>query len=449
MWPSKYILEVLIWHISDVSVRSVLGFLEECWPAPFLGGGTFEDKLTEPNGQTWNFHGLQIWLEPHTRGFPSQWCRFKLCHSLMLTAGLEGGVVMFCPQRFIANKSDRSTNKSDHSHRHLRWTPLMRRGRHDSGKRKCSENAIVKLVCPKITYSFLWIRGVDHHHVVPNFFIPFCGCTKKLLVCKAGVLFFFQYVYLYMLIPATFLIFYRETPQLRMLHDESFQVPIKSRFSCKQYKYTCVTSSAIPATKSYIIIYNLSDMPLEQTPSATPLYTNQKFSLDSVHLVAGPIPSWWSECHLLLHPSHCPWPNCPRRSGRKMWGKSWRLWTSVSESKMLILHPFWRRLNWLARWWFQILFYFHLYLGKISSLTNIFQMGWFNHQPDWRIVLMLVFNHLSSGRWSLQIDLVGLEAPWPMGFIKVDCFRSWLIYAYMCPYLAIRSLTLKTSQFID
>ena len=27
------------------------------------------------------------------------------------------------------------------------------------------------------------------------------------------------------------------------------------------------------------------------------------------------------------------------------------------------------------------IFYFHLYLGKISSLTNIFQMGWFNHQP--------------------------------------------------------------------
>ena len=26
-------------------------------------------------------------------------------------------------------------------------------------------------------------------------------------------------------------------------------------------------------------------------------------------------------------------------------------------------------------------FYFHPYLGKISILTNIFQMGWFNHQP--------------------------------------------------------------------
>ena len=27
------------------------------------------------------------------------------------------------------------------------------------------------------------------------------------------------------------------------------------------------------------------------------------------------------------------------------------------------------------------IFYFHPYLGKISNLTDIFQMGW-NHQPD-------------------------------------------------------------------
>ena len=27
------------------------------------------------------------------------------------------------------------------------------------------------------------------------------------------------------------------------------------------------------------------------------------------------------------------------------------------------------------------IFYFHPYLGKIPILTNIFQMGWFNHQP--------------------------------------------------------------------
>ena len=26
--------------------------------------------------------------------------------------------------------------------------------------------------------------------------------------------------------------------------------------------------------------------------------------------------------------------------------------------------------------------HFHPYLGKISILTHIFEMGWFNHQPD-------------------------------------------------------------------
>jgi len=28
-----------------------------------------------------------------------------------------------------------------------------------------------------------------------------------------------------------------------------------------------------------------------------------------------------------------------------------------------------------TRWWFQILFYVHPYLGKIPILTNMFQMG--------------------------------------------------------------------------
>ena len=28
------------------------------------------------------------------------------------------------------------------------------------------------------------------------------------------------------------------------------------------------------------------------------------------------------------------------------------------------------------------IFHFHPYLGKIPILTNIFQMGWFNHQPE-------------------------------------------------------------------
>ncbi len=42
----------------------------------------------------------------------------------------------------------------------------------------------------------------------------------------------------------------------------------------------------------------------------------------------------------------------------------------------------------LSRWWFQIFVYFHLYLGKIPILTNIFQMGW-NHQPAIIIIVIL------------------------------------------------------------
>ena len=36
-------------------------------------------------------------------------------------------------------------------------------------------------------------------------------------------------------------------------------------------------------------------------------------------------------------------------------------------------------------WWLVVasnIFHFHPYFGKISNLTGIFQMGWFNHQPD-------------------------------------------------------------------
>ena len=31
---------------------------------------------------------------------------------------------------------------------------------------------------------------------------------------------------------------------------------------------------------------------------------------------------------------------------------------------------------------FKDLFHFHHYLGKTSKLTNMFQMAWFNHQPE-------------------------------------------------------------------
>ena len=46
--------------------------------------------------------------------------------------------------------------------------------------------------------------------------------------------------------------------------------------------------------------------------------------------------------------------------------------------------------HWITGWWFQIFFYFHPYLGKISNLTNIFQMGW-THQPDHHLGKSLYF----------------------------------------------------------
>ena len=36
--------------------------------------------------------------------------------------------------------------------------------------------------------------------------------------------------------------------------------------------------------------------------------------------------------------------------------------------------------NWVV---VSIFFIFTPYLGKISNLTDIFQMGWFNHQPEY------------------------------------------------------------------
>ena len=37
-------------------------------------------------------------------------------------------------------------------------------------------------------------------------------------------------------------------------------------------------------------------------------------------------------------------------------------------------------LNFSRWWWFYFHFYFHPYLEKWSNLTNIFRVGWFNHQ---------------------------------------------------------------------
>ena len=52
---------------------------------------------------------------------------------------------------------------------------------------------------------------------------------------------------------------------------------------------------------------------------------------------------------------------------------------------LLVIYMF----DFISRWWFQIFFYVHPYLGKIPILTNIFQLGWFNHQ-------------LSFSRWEIE-----------------------------------------------
>ena len=48
--------------------------------------------------------------------------------------------------------------------------------------------------------------------------------------------------------------------------------------------------------------------------------------------------------------------------------------------------------------------YFHLYLGKWSNLTNIFQMGWFNHQLAWH------FRNLTSNFWSFNPSCLPRDA---------------------------------------
>ena len=48
------------------------------------------------------------------------------------------------------------------------------------------------------------------------------------------------------------------------------------------------------------------------------------------------------------------------------------------------------------------IFYFHPYLGKISNLTNIFQMGW-NHQPE-KVMLRITWPSLKSNFIGCTVD---------------------------------------------
>ena len=56
------------------------------------------------------------------------------------------------------------------------------------------------------------------------------------------------------------------------------------------------------------------------------------------------------------------------------------------------------------------IFYFHPYLGKISNLTNIFQIGLFNHQPVQFFILVCVF---FGRKPRVTFPMMELEVPDP------------------------------------
>ena len=79
-----------------------------------------------------------------------------------------------------------------------------------------------------------------------------------------------------------------------------------------------------------------------------------------------------------------------------------------------------------SRWWFQI------YLGKISHLTNIFQMGW-NHQPVFNSILYLVClfqmsdiisSHPHSQFGSVKLPGLRMVVGLPWAFIRHWSRRS-------------------------
>ena len=102
-------------------------------------------------------------------------------------------------------------------------------------------------------------------------------------------------------------------------------------------------------------------------------------------------PRSWNE-HSVILPRLAPRRNTRRRpSGRGVrrgCALAWERWNFASDSIAVSMVPL---IRW-AWWYITILkvvvskiFYFHPYLGKIPSLTYIFQGGW-NHQLDNHIV---------------------------------------------------------------
>ena len=62
------------------------------------------------------------------------------------------------------------------------------------------------------------------------------------------------------------------------------------------------------------------------------------------------------------------------------------------------------------------IFCFHSYLGNVSILTHIFQMGWFNHQPvhGWKSPV----NHPFINGWNLGVLIDQYQQDIPVGVSK-------------------------------
>ncbi len=71
------------------------------------------------------------------------------------------------------------------------------------------------------------------------------------------------------------------------------------------------------------------------------------------------------------------------------------------------------------------IFYFHLYLGKIPILTNIFQMGW-NHQLDYRCTSFLFDPAISGLPDPQQLTATEVLLVYDMSNMKPGPCEAWM-----------------------
>ena len=77
--------------------------------------------------------------------------------------------------------------------------------------------------------------------------------------------------------------------------------------------------------------------------------------------------------------------------------------------------------------------YFHPYLGKIPILTNIFQMGWFNHQPDEMVSRQ--YHPKETYALSEALVLDGLKTSHPLDHTwRIIPVSKWLVTIIYKPF---------------